>query len=280
MKKTIFTAISFFIVLFSTFTASAQDVIHRKNGKTLEVKIVEVGDVDVKYKLFTQPDGATYVMDASLVKKIVFANGAIHKFEEGSSMENTEYYAGQSKNLFKISFLAWTVGYTSFGYEHSMKPGRSFEARLGAVGLGKNLANENQRGLVATFGYKFINVPDYRTARQHYAHLLHGGYIRPEVSVGSYGIDTYIYNGTNYNTKGRAQVTSFCFMLSGGKQWIIEKFAIDSFIGIGIGGVNNSKNKSTTYYTDSVPFATYSNYILPNNVAFNLGLNIGFLGKK
>ena len=104
------------IAFLSNFSLQAQDVIHRKNGKTIEVNVLEIGEAEVKYKLFTQPDGVTFVMDASLIKKIVMANGAVHKFEEGGSIDNPEYYVGQKRTAYKVSFLAWTMGYTNFIY--------------------------------------------------------------------------------------------------------------------------------------------------------------------
>ena len=81
-----------------------QKWISQKDTATIEAKIIEVGEAEVKYKLFTQPDGVTFVMDASLIKKIVMANGAVHKFEEGGSIDNKEYYEGQHKNAYKGLF--------------------------------------------------------------------------------------------------------------------------------------------------------------------------------
>ena len=290
MKKTIFTAISFFIVLFSTFTASAQDVIHRKNGKTLEVKIVEIGDVDVKYKLFTQPDGPTYVMDATLVKKVVFANGAIHKFEDSTNtIDNAEYYVGQNKTLWKVGFLDFIRGFTSVTYEHSLKPGASYEIRLAAIGLGRdggfdgdnynygnNRVKTKQRGAFASIGYKFIRRPDIASNRQRFSHLLNGTYIRPELNLGSYGVDRFQYSGGSYAAK-RVQTTYGSALLSAGKQYVFEnKFAVDLSFGVGF-GVKGSSGSTVSYEYSSV--TQYGNTIFPNGLSFNLGLSIGLLSK-
>jgi hypothetical protein len=290
MKKTILVTFCFCIALLSAMTAQAQDVIHRKNGKTIEAKVLEIGEAEVKYKLFTQPDGVTFVMDATLIKKIVMANGAVHKFEEGGSIDNAEYYEGQNKSAYKISFLAWTMGYTTLTYEHNIKPGASYEAKLGIIGAGRNESlynyssngKANQRGAYVSLGYKFTHKPDYYSSRQHYAHLLKGGYIRPEVTFGSYGVDSYSYTGTtSYSTK-RITTTYGCLMLCAGKQWVFDnKFAIDFSYGIGTGFMTNSNSSNTVNgYTYESSYPTqYGNTILPNNLAFSFGLNIGLLGK-
>ncbi len=290
MKKSLSFAITFCILFLANLTLTAQDIIHRKNGKTLEVNIIEIGDAEVKYKLFTQPDGVTFVMDATLVKKVVLANGTVHKFDEVSSFENKDYYEGQKKNVYKVGLLDMVFGYTRLGYEHSLKPGASIEAKLGIIGLGRNTqdlfssAKNNQRGAFVGFGYKFINKPDSYNSRQRFTHLLHGGYIRPEISIGSYGEDVTNYNGL-FSSKPRVttreQTTYGCLMVCFGKQYILDKkVAIDLYTGIGIGAASRTKN-NTTANSDgySSDFSRYGNVVGPNNLAFNFGLNIGFLGK-
>lgn len=277
------------IALLSCVSLHAQDVIHRKNGKTIETKIIEISDVEVKYRLFTQPDGVIFVMDASLIKKIVMANGAIHKFEAGGSIDNKEYYEGQNKSAYKISFLAWTLGYTNLTYERNLKPGASIEAKLGIIGLGRNediytsgnsTTKTNQRGITLGFGYKFIQKPDYFSARQRYAHLLKGGYIRPEVNFSSYGENTYGYTGnTTYATK-RQKTTVGTLMLSAGKQWVFDnKFCVDFSVGVGTGFVSRSGNTNNNTFFESSSTSRYGNLVAPNNLAFSMGLNIGLLGK-
>ena len=82
------------IIFLSFCTAQAQDIIYRKNGKTIAAKIVEINPDDVKYKMFDQQSGATFTIDINLVKKIVFENGTVHNFsKEEASIDNPELYA-------------------------------------------------------------------------------------------------------------------------------------------------------------------------------------------
>ena len=277
------------IALLSVISLQAQDVIHRKNGKTIEAKVLEIGEAEVKYKLFTQPDGATFVMDATLIKKIVMANGAVHKFEEGGSIDNKEYYVGQNRSAYKVSFLAWTLGYTNFIYERNLKPGASIEAKLGIIGLGRNenlytsgssTSKVNQRGITLGFGYKFTHKPDYYSSRQRYAHILKGSYIRPEINFSSYGENTYNYTSNANYTLQRRKTTVGSLMLSAGKQWVFDnKFAVDFSVGLGTGFVSRSGSTHNNGLFESDFTSRYGNTIAPNNLAVSMGLNIGILGK-
>ena len=293
MKQIVKIALLFVFALLSCVNLQAQDVIHRKNGKTLEVKVLEIGDAEVKYKLFTQPDGVTFVMDATLIKKIVMANGAVHKFDEGGTIENPEYYLGQNKSAYKVSFLTWTLGYTTLTYERNLKPGASYEIKLGIIGAGRNeelytsgstKIKVAQRGITLGGGYKFIHKPDYYSSRQRYAHLLKGGYIRPEINFSSYGENTYRYtgSGSNFATQ-RLKTTVGSVLLCAGKQWIFDnKFAVDFSVGVGTGFTTRSKitNTSGGFIDQSSEIVSrYGNLVSPQNLALNMGLNIGFLGK-
>ncbi len=279
-----------FFALLSVNSLEAQDVIHRKNGKTIEAKILEIGEAEVKYKLFTQPDGVTFVMDASLIKKIVMANGAVHKFDEGGSIDNKEYYVGQNRSAYKVSFLSWITGFTNFIYERNLKPGASVEAKLGIIGLGRNedlytngssTIKTNQRGILLGFGYKFIHKPDYYSSRQRYAHLLKGGYIRPEVNFSSFGQNRYGYTGTNGNfATSRVKTTIGSLLISAGKQWVFDnKFAVDFSFGIGTGFVSRSGTSKSNIFDELGLGGMYGNNVAPNNLAVNMGLNIALLGK-
>lgn len=290
MKQIVKIALLFVFALLSSVNLQAQDVIHRKNGKTLEVKVLEIGDAEVKYKLFTQPDGVTFVMDATLVKKIVMANGAVHKFDEGGSIDNKEYYLGQKKSAYKINFIGVVFGYTSLAYERSLKPGASFEGRLTLIGLGKatdtysnssSTYKQELRGVGLTGGYKFIHKPDFSSSRQRYAHLLKGGYIRPEITLASYSENRVVYSSTPpYNKSTQRPNTTYgCFMLAFGKQWIFDNvFAVDFYTGIGLGV--KTKNTGSYYEGGFLDTQNYGgNSIGSNGFAVSMGLSIGLLGK-
>ncbi len=253
------------LTLLFAQTAQAQDKIHKKSGKILNVKIVEIGVEDIRYRLQDQPEGVIYAVEKADVEKVVLENGLVQKFGE-EAIDLKEVYAEQRKNVLKFSFLAPLAGYSSFTYERAIKPGHSWEAKLGIIGLGVNQFTDfgTQSGFFLSAGYKFITKPTYKLVRQRHAHILNGTYFRPDVAFGIYG--------------HRISNSFACFLLSFGKQWIInDRFAIDFSIGSGFGTESSSNNRNSFF--DITP--SYGYIIEPNSgFAFSSGLSIGFLFDK
>ena len=72
---------SLFIVLFfASLITMAQDVIVKKDGSTLLSKVVEINDVDIKYRKWSNLEGPVYSVNKSDVLSINYQNGEIDKF--------------------------------------------------------------------------------------------------------------------------------------------------------------------------------------------------------
>ncbi|MBL0341392.1 MAG: hypothetical protein IPP71_10880 [Bacteroidetes bacterium] len=73
----------FLVMLFSVvMQVQAQDTLfHASKGK-LVVKVLEISDAEVKYKLSSYPDGPVYVIRKKEALKIVYASGLIEAFEK------------------------------------------------------------------------------------------------------------------------------------------------------------------------------------------------------
>ena len=66
------------IILFAFFVSVkgfSQDQLFKKDNSKLEVKILEINPTDVKYKLFSYPDGPTITILKSEVALIIYQNG-------------------------------------------------------------------------------------------------------------------------------------------------------------------------------------------------------------
>ena len=81
--------------------------------------------------------------------------------------------------------------------------------------------------------------PDFYLQRMHYAHILKGGYIAPEIALRYMSFDSneYRYAGnSNVETSGRKENFALAIKLKFGKQWIFDdSFLVDIFGGIGYG---------------------------------------------
>lgn len=70
---------------YATF-AQAQDVIVKRDGSTILSKVLEVNQMDIKYKKFSNQQGPTYTINKSEVMAINYEGGDKDTFEETTSL--------------------------------------------------------------------------------------------------------------------------------------------------------------------------------------------------
>lgn len=75
----------FLMVIVAGITASAQDVIVKKDGTTVLCKIVQANNSEVIYLKWSDLDGPQYIMDSSLVANINYQDGRQDKLNEHTS---------------------------------------------------------------------------------------------------------------------------------------------------------------------------------------------------
>lgn len=80
--KTILTLTTF---LFFALAAQAQDYIVKRDGTKIEAKVLEISSTEIRYKLFTQPDGPLRIIRISEVEEIIYEDGQFDKFEQRTS---------------------------------------------------------------------------------------------------------------------------------------------------------------------------------------------------
>lgn len=64
-----------FIVMLLPFTGICQDTIVTRNAKEIKAKVLEIDDVDIRYKLFNNLDGPVMVIRKKQVTSISYQNG-------------------------------------------------------------------------------------------------------------------------------------------------------------------------------------------------------------
>ncbi|MCF0073111.1 hypothetical protein LZD49_21710 [Dyadobacter sp. CY261] len=84
--------------LFSLFlvTVHAQDVLVRKNGSTIEGKVIEVGIDKVLYKISQEANAANFVVRKNELLRIEFGNGQTIWFDKRAERSN-ERFRGQGQ---------------------------------------------------------------------------------------------------------------------------------------------------------------------------------------
>lgn len=245
--KIICSLLSLFIVSVLNAQNKFSDKLIKRNGEVIECEIHEIGDDEIKYSLADFRSDVLFGIDKNKVSSITFSDGRELKFQD--SMYGQENYADQRKNIFKFNFLSPLMGATAFGYEHSLRPGRSIEARLGIIGWGQDLDDYNASGVFTSIGYKFIKDPDFYMKGMRYAHLLKGAYFKPELAFSFYNYSNHTYMGSNRVTDPDTKVRLAAIILNVGKQWIIaNRFSIDWYVGAGYGfGKNDEYDNSYNY---------------------------------
>jgi len=68
-------------ILTSFFVTKAQDTLYMKDGKMLEVRVYEIQNMKVYYKLYRNLKGPMVKTSTIKVKQIVYENGEIQSFE-------------------------------------------------------------------------------------------------------------------------------------------------------------------------------------------------------
>lgn len=146
------------ILLFAAFTllscvmAMAQDVITKKNGEDIKAKVLEVGTSEVRYKLFEEPNGATYSLKKNDILLITYESGRKEVYNERAGSDL--YYTNKTPvdNVspgMKYKELKHLYNYKDYvpGLADRYSPGWTGVASFFITGLGECINGEWGRGL-------------------------------------------------------------------------------------------------------------------------------------
>jgi hypothetical protein len=253
-----------------TGTINAQDKIYLKNSKDiLDVNLIEIGTTNVRYTSYGDTTSLIFNIEKRLIDKIVTEEGDQYAFAD--PLLDPAMYIGQKKNALKFGFFNPFFGSLQFSYERSLEPGKSIETTLGIIGLGVDVTGTEPAGGTIKFGYKMIKTPDYIIPGMRAKHILNGGYIKPEIIFNYFQYNAYSYDYYSYGTT-RGNSISGAIVLNFGKQWIINNFLVDFYLGTGFGFASNDDYYDGLYYGFAGAWDGFP-------IAFTGGLKIGFLFK-
>lgn len=229
------------ITIFCLTTSFAQDKIYKKDKSIIDCVVKEIGLNEIKYRLPEDElkDSPVIAISVDQVIKVVLSSGRVVEFT--NPLNDPASYADDKKNALKVHFLSPLLEHTAFSYEKSIRPGRSFETEFGIIGLGFKIDDlERNTGIYLSSGYKFMKTPDFYSSRYKYAHILKGGYVKPQIAISVYNNE---FQGFNFNTgtTTRQDQTVFAgaLLINVGKQIIYDNFfLIDYSIGLGYGFSN------------------------------------------
>jgi hypothetical protein len=273
------------LLLLLTTHLCAQDYLFLKGEqKGIQVKVVEIGLDEIKYRPFGDTAGPVLSFARYQVDRIVLNDGKMYEFKGETQMGAAIDYSNQAKNAIKVNPFSPINGHLAFSFEHSLAPGKSYELGLSFIGLGMTYPDlydvpPKPVGTTMRLGFKFINQPDFYVKGMRYFHLLNGGYIKPEITVSMYEITRSTVEQSYFSTKPvsteRRSVVATALLINLGKQWVVSDAVVfDTYIGFGAGYCNYSDED----YTPEV--FHYGFTVLPVvPLAFTAGFRLGILLK-
>lgn len=115
------------LFLLSISFASAQDVIVKNDGRTIESRVIEVGETVVKYKKYSKPNGPIYTIPISDIRTIYYEDEGKDGYDspQSNNYDKDDYYqpetmtsndyAGRSSSSSK-SLSAWDFCFYGLSY--------------------------------------------------------------------------------------------------------------------------------------------------------------------
>lgn len=264
----------FSCLIFLNPLLKAQDKIILTDGKIIECKVAEIGSDEIKYTVTEYESDVVIGIKKSKVDKVVFANGKEIVIDHiGEALESMEANSGQlfqiqKRNALKMEFLSPLNSVIELSFERCIKPGASWEATLGIVGIGFGNPDD-ALGFAMKGRYKMIKSPDFYLEGMRYAHILNGKYLAPELLFATYKGTSSDWSGEG----GEYNRIKFAALINLGNQWVFnDSFLIDLYFGLGYGYSNNEEFASTYPYVFSVASESVP-------LAFSWGFRIGLLIK-
>lgn len=147
MKKLILSSL---VSLFTCSLIFAQDIIITQEGETIQAKVLEISDNEVKYKISSELDGATYIVKKSDIFMITYESGRTDVFK--SALSNKELPAEGITKGMKYQDIKDIYHYKNYYREYGDRrfPGWSGVASFFITGLGECINGEWGRGLGKT----------------------------------------------------------------------------------------------------------------------------------
>lgn len=94
MKK----ILAIFIILFTGISLYSQDIIVKRDGTTINAKVLAIGTSVIEYKKWNNQDGPTYSIEKSEILAINYKNGDKDTFNNTDRVDNSNDSKQQATN--------------------------------------------------------------------------------------------------------------------------------------------------------------------------------------
>jgi hypothetical protein len=254
MKKAI--SITLLFLFGFIFCAGAQDIIYLKNGSKEESKIVLVGQKEIQYKKFTNPEGPVYSLAKSEILMVTYENGDYEVFstqQDVTKQAKEDLKTNFTKNLLGYHLFDVVYGDFTFSYERILSSGTV--GVVLPVGFGYAYNSDyfnNSDNWVKNLIYSGIGVNFYPTGQGKWRYFL-----GPEVRIG-YGKQSYWvslwddYGNYIGDQENIAEGIYTKFFVNNGVMFTpVRNLSISALAGVGIRYFPNANDYEDPYYSSS-----------------------------
>lgn len=222
-------------------TASAQDSLFYRDGKTITGRVEEIGVELVRYRTASGDAQVLVVAEKRDLARIRLEGGQEFVLSSFSDdVPGSEAFLAR-RSILSADVIAPALNHAVVGYERWIARRTSLCMKAGYIGIGHY--SEDSRtirtsGALGKAGMKFIlprsrrRIPNPRDG-----HPLAGWYLKPELVISAWGVDEqyYYYYPNSYSTVGNNYVSA-ALNLTIGRQLILgEHFTFDISGGLGYG---------------------------------------------
>lgn len=116
-------------ILLSVFSisVSAQDIIYKTDGSREEVRILQVGNREIQYRKYDNPEGPVYIINKENILLITYENGQYEQFSRQvdlAEMEKQELATDFARNIFAYHLFDLIFGDFALSYERLLSSGK------------------------------------------------------------------------------------------------------------------------------------------------------------
>lgn len=176
MKKLTINLITLSVLLLISNSSFSQDIILLSNGTELSAKVIEINPVQVKYKLFSNPEGPTYVVNKSSVVRITYPDSSVDAFNEVVVINKTEKpEVAYNPNIIRFHFFDVVYSDFTVSYERIFNDGK-----IGLqipLGLGFNTNYETSNFNLNNLIYSGLGINIYPAGNKVFQYMT-GGVVR------------------------------------------------------------------------------------------------------
>jgi len=230
---------------------NAQDtIIFKSNQKTAAI-IKEIGDVEIRYKDFSKPEGPDFVTNKTNVYQIIFENG------EQMQIAKKKQKTGYGRNIMSYHIFDFVYQDFSISYEHILKNGKiGFKV---PVAVGFNTDRDNGPRPYNNILYSGLGLNVYIFGQKMASYFM-----GPEIHVGIGNQEYYYHDQVEpYSSYYKSEEFIYGrFLINNGISFNpVYNFRLAAIIGIGVRYYelkeqdnNDDGFRSTAYFTFSMGF--------------------------